>query len=600
LGANTLKRLLNNQILFTCSNNYDRNRSFSEPDLTNPCKLLNRFTIKYPHEYISIDDLKFFRRKAYPPDFHTRSIICLQSSDEPALPFSSLKSEYKRQFRDLKFYLRPNLLRQSTSLHLEGLMQDKSEHQEQFHWYTSDDLEFCRSIPAKNSENLFMTGDINMEPEYRSSYISYPMVDRTTKILPREVFRLDPDPINKKLQPTAEGAIATKKSVDNKISRQLAARNLQMCHLQHCVPETKYSTNPSEYKHQFVQFPIEKAHSIPQISNLKIQGKFGGVPEYQDCFKMYENYSKSAPIKKVDNLRVSGAEVIEKMNDNTKVPEYREKFREPPKNVSKEKPLKTYDHLHLNGQFSKDIPEYYESFRDPQIRQMPERGKCREPYLRLKGKIEFNPEYRNTFSDFPRSRPIVCKPTSTFRLPTTSAISNSVAMKSTKKSPCRKFKSSSPQKIECNEVVPITDITITPEYRRAHYQYQLRERTSACKPKVENIGEASIGHASKTKYASIVAQRKISESSDTSSKPLYMQKRRTSSHRQANMGYQYGPGGPTSCATKKVPKFGRRASVLQNTSNLETGFGQDNDESFVVLNEPCKQSHWMKKSWYES
>ncbi|XP_017483109.1 PREDICTED: uncharacterized protein LOC108371991 isoform X1 [Rhagoletis zephyria] len=594
------------------SNNYDWNRSFSEPDLTDPFKRSNRFNIKHPHEFISVDDLKFFRRRKHPPDQHSRSNICLQPSDEPALPFSSLKSEYQRQFRGLYNNLRPILLRRSTSLYFKGLMQNKSEHQEQFHWYTPEDLKYCRSTSVRNSKNLFASGEISMEPEYRSSYISYPMVDRTTKILPREAFRLDPDPVEKKIHPTVQEVPSCQKLANDKSLRELAARNLQKSRLQQYVGDNKYNTAPSEYKRQFVQFPIEKAHSIPQISHIKIQGKFGGVPEYQDCFKMYDNYSKSAPIKKVDNLRVSGAEIVEKANDDTKLPEYREKFREPPKSVSKEKAIKIPDHLHPNGQFSKDIPEYYESFRDPKITQMPERGKCREPYLRLKGKIEFNPEYRNTFLDFPRSRPIIRKPASTFRLPNSSTTSNTTLIKSPK-SARRKFKSYSPKRKEYIENSPITDVTTTPEYRRANYQYQLRERTPTREPKEEK-GEKVVGSVSNTKYVSIATQRKSSESStDVPGKSSYLQKRRTSRHRQATIGCHHGPGAPPSfenvvgCATKKAAKFGRRASMLQNTSTLgkdRTGYAMSNqkanDESFLVLNEPCKKSHWMKKSWYES
>ncbi|XP_067633034.1 uncharacterized protein [Eurosta solidaginis] len=593
------------------SNNYDWNRSFSEADLTDPYRL-NRFALK-PHEYISVDDLKYFRRRKHPPDFHTRSNICLQPSNEPALPFSSLKTEYRRQFRDLHFYLKPSLLRRSTSLHLEGLMQNKSEHQEQFHWFTPEDWKYSRSIQVKNPANLFMTGDRNMEPEYRSSYISYPMVDRTTKILPREAFRLDSEsPLNgKKVQQTNEEKTISKKLSADRINRELAARNLQKCHLQQRSIETKYNTTPSEYTRQFVQFPIEKAHSIPQISNLKIQGKFGGVPEYRDSFKMYDTYSKSAPIKKLDNLRMSGAEMLEMANDGKKVPEYREKFCDPPKNVSKEKPLKTTDHLHPQGQFSKDIPEYYESFRDPQIKHMPERGKCREPYLRLKGKIEFNPEYRNTFLDFPRSRPIVRKPASTFRLPTSSTTSNTINVKSAKNSPRGIFKSYPPQISEHNEVVPAKDITTTPEYRHAHYQYQLRERTPTCQQ--DKIVIKDVRPGLNDKYVSIAAQRKTSDSStDVTCKPSYMQKRRTSRHRQTSVGCQHGTNiplgfGNVGSTTKKDAKFGRRASVLQNKSNLGKdmeGYSisnrQANDESFVVLKEPYKRSHWMKQSWYES
>lgn len=453
----------------------------------------------------------------------------------------------------------------------------------------------------------------------------YPMLDNGPNILPREAFQ-EPEtkdkPIirqtSKKVETKSEELKPQTKLQEDKAKRQAAAEEQHKCHLQQRPPETNNKTYPSEYKRQFVQFPIEKAYSIPQISHIQMHGEFQGVPEYQDSFKMYSNYSKSAPIKKVDNLQISGAENPIPINEKEQ-PEYKDKFCGPTKQIVKEKNLKTEDHLYLRGEFSKDVPEYYESYQDPQIKQMPERGKCREPYLRLKGKIEFNPEYRNTYLDFPRSRPIVRKPASSFRLPvsnsTTTTSNSAAAATDSKISPPhtprqRVYKSISPKRMPYSmEVSTTDDITSTPEYRRAHYNYQIRERTPTRTGSPIMSAAAAAVDTTPTSGAEVI--NKIASS----------QKRRPSRHRQTSMldkqaiASQTGFENISQVSKKKPAKFGRRASVLQNASNCRTNSSitegnpkyavpsrfknSENRDAFVVLDDPCKRTNWMKTSWYQ-
>ncbi|ALC42335.1 CG6362 [Drosophila busckii] len=586
-------------LLYSADADLSWSRSFSEPDLaTSSQKGSNRFTIKHPHEFIAVDDLKFYRRRQ-PKQLHTQSSICLYNSEEALLSFASLKSEYRKHYRchghGLSSPRRRTLLRRATSLRLEGLMQLLSEHQDKYHWYTPEDLQFSRTFPVRNPENL----PVGREPSANgvsdmksSSYLSYPMVDASTQILPRQMFRDEP-----------ELGMANKLAAD-KFKRDVAAQEQQKCHLQMRAQGTQYEVTPSEYKRQFVeQFPIEKAHSIPQMSSIKLQGEFVAVPEYQDSFKMYANYSKSAPIKKHDNLRVSGAEQESSEATNgaggRDVPEYREKYTDPPKNLAKEKSLKTDDNLRPRGEFTKQPPEYKESFLDP-VTQMPERGKVREPYLRLRGKIEFNPEYRNNYQDFPRARPVLRKPVSCFRLPNSNNISTTT-------SNSIHANSSSP----CNEPTD-KELTATPEYRRAQYNYQLRERErprDLVAPAVNNCQ----------------APRKSSDSS----LEIHAQqtKRRPSRQRLLKDQPKLLPSfEDVGTAGKKQTRYGRRASVLQHASNCREnsyiiegnpkyalgyrrakGQAQPQPQptehpqgSFLVLDEPCKPSNWMKKTWYDS
>ncbi|EDW61797.2 uncharacterized protein [Drosophila virilis] len=564
-------------------------RSFSEPDLAASHKHRDRFAIGQPHEYIAVDDLKFFRRRQ-PVQLHTHSNFCLYNSAEPTVAFGSLKSEYSRNYC-CKGHgdARPprTLLRRATSLRLEGLMQLLSEHQDKYHWYTAEDLQFARTYPVRNPESWQLGGthgDGNMKS---SSYLSHPMVDSSAQILPRDMFRDDKEPSNR--------------LASDKFKRDVAAREQNRCHLQMRAEDTQYEPTPSEYKRQYVeQFPIEKAHSIPQISSIRMQGEFHAVPEYQDSFKMYANYSKSAPIKKHDNLRISGAEQEPSEASGGDLPEYRDKFNVPPKHMAKEKSLKTDDHLRPRGEFTKEVPEYYESFRDPHITEMPERGKVREPCLRLRGKIEFNPEYSNNYLDFPRARPVLRKPVSSFRLPTTSTTNTNTNTTAAATSP----------QLPAASSMTANELTATPEYRRAQYNYQLRERE---RERPRELNAAPAGNLRKSSDSSL----------DAGHCPLQSQaKRRPSRQRQLK---ETPPAAPSfedvaTGGSKKPPRYGRRGSVQQNASkcrdkssiiegNPKYAAGcrrqakqstENQQGSFLVLEEPCKPSNWMKKTWYDS
>lgn len=460
----------------------------------------------------------------------------------------------------------------------------------------------------RNPENLQLGRKDESDVMKNSSFLTYPMVDASAQILPRQMFRDDKAEQQQPQQPAHRLA-------SDKFKRDVAAQEQMRCHLQMRAAGTQNEATPSEYKRQFVeQFPIEKAHSIPQMSSIKMQGEFHAVPEYQDSFKMYANYSKSAPIKKHDNLRVSGAEQQSTSNETEAagdlLPEYRDKFNVPPKYLAKEKSLKTNDHLRPQGEFSKEVPEYYESFRDPHITEMPERGKVREPYLRLRGKIEFNPEYRNNYQDFPRSRPVVRKPVSSFRLPT-SQTTTSTTGATAASSPRGLRDTAGAAAAPAASEMTATELTATPEYRRAQYQYQLRER--------ERPRDAT--------HAAPANLRKSSDSSFDAGIAQSQAKRRPSRQRQQ---LKEPPVAAPQAASfedvaagvvgKKPVRYGRRASVLQNAVNCRDKSSiiegnpkyaigcrrdkrrdtENHQGAFVVLDEPCKPSNWMKKTWYDS
>lgn len=150
---------------------------------------------------------------------------------------------------------------------------------------------------------------------------------------------------------------------------------------------------------------MENSESISRLNNIKFHGKFHGTPEYRDNFKSYDNFTKSAPIKAGDHLRVSPVTVPNRtavVSPNlSSLTEYIDKY--------KEIDLRSADRRKLSKQMSNVamrnklmighsdqhvFPEYFESFKDYHIKKPPEKPKPRSPILSLSGNMDYNPEYR--------------------------------------------------------------------------------------------------------------------------------------------------------------------------------------------------------------
>lgn len=178
------------------------------------------------------------------------------------------------------------------------------------------------------------------------------------------------------------------------------AKNMRTCTLK-LEGELTYSP---EYHSKFKVHPsIERSQSSPQMNmnNIRFQGKFHGIPEYRASFKSYDHFSKSAPIKSRDHLRVSpmrsNAAVISPTVSS--LTEYSDKFKEiDVSTVAKTKLAKQMDNLALKNDLVVNqhhvIPEYIERYQDPKVQKMPDRPKARSPILGLKGSMEYKPEYR--------------------------------------------------------------------------------------------------------------------------------------------------------------------------------------------------------------
>lgn len=415
--------------------------------------------------------------------------------------------------------------------------------------------------------------------------------------------------------------------------------NSRKCHLK-LEGEINYVP---EYRSKFIEFPIEKSQSIPQLSNIKFYGRFDGIPEYRDNFKFYDCYSKSAPIKKSDNINFTCDKIVT-------VPEYKEKFKEPDKTaISKTISLKSEDNFQktIKGEFTKILPEYNESFKDPQIKEKPERGKCREPYLRLKGRIEFNPEYSSSYLNYPRSRPITKKTTSSIQFSSNTRKKSSLSP-SKVITPRRKFSTSITNKItDSNQEVPFT---CQPEYRKAKREYLIKERPitrkiteihGTIKTITKNSNESIPNETSKSmniqkqqykgknlvssssvkrnnkNIASVSPQLRLNveniedfEKKFHKSSPKYGRRStlRSTNHNNAREKTKIIECNPKYLSTTMTSSNRRNSNVNYNSNNNHQSSlslsqrkykNNNNDSSFIILDEPCKKNTWMKRPWYD-
>lgn len=180
--------------------------------------------------------------------------------------------------------------------------------------------------------------------EYKSSYVNHLTTQRTLPVNPTSTFTVEDEmDFDRRISEPIPIPGVYKNHNYDKFERDLAANiGQQRCHLK-LQGEMNYIP---EYRSQFVPQLGERAHSIPQLSSIKFHGEFAGVPEYQDRFKVYDCYSKSAPIKKPDHLTSCGGI---KMN-----PEYQEKFVMHPLNC-RSTTLKAEDTLRPKGEFPKQV-----------------------------------------------------------------------------------------------------------------------------------------------------------------------------------------------------------------------------------------------------
>lgn len=148
---------------------------------------------------------------------------------------------------------------------------------------------------------------------------------------------------------------------------------------------------------------MERSGSISHVNNIKFHGQFHGTPEYRDSFKSYNHFTKSAPIKAQDHLRVSPITVNTAIVSPhiSSLSEYTDKYKEIDLRSAERRKLSkqmsnvaTRNNLMIGHSDQHVFPEYFDNFKDYNIKKPPEKPKPRSPILSLNGSLDYNPEYR--------------------------------------------------------------------------------------------------------------------------------------------------------------------------------------------------------------
>ncbi|XP_050074097.1 uncharacterized protein LOC126561813 [Anopheles maculipalpis] len=427
----------------------------------------DRSSVKHPHEYITVDELNCYRKRKFSQNHakHLGSNFSLYNKSEPSLPSAVDKhvTEYVDRFQRQAVYERAVPLRRSTSLHIEpGTMKGISENHSKFVSYSQDTIVKSRP-PAIRPEESFKlpenglrgTGLANAFSEYKSSFLPY-------DFLPESMDQRYRNRNKRKEKEKRDDLSASDSKLHNK--EQLTRSNLRL---------TGEATFEPEYKSSFgLPLAGDKSRSTPQLNNIAFTGNFREAPsEYKECYKYYDHFTKSAPIRKFDNLSLHGTIEFR--------PEYKESYRELPTGGASDQwrsqCVVRKDNLSLKGDFLGREPEYSYSFRNPHITSKPEKAKPKDNFLAMQGDMDYTPMYRCSYVDYPRSRPLVKKPVCSINLEDVY-----------EKPPQRRLSRRTPSPIKYNVHAAPTDnskpdviekFISQPEYRKAQRELMIKKRS---------------------------------------------------------------------------------------------------------------------------
>lgn len=330
---------------------------------------------------------------------------------EPNLNLANYKTQYEINYPQRPYSPRVPPIKRPPNIRMNpGVMDIFSETYSKFKAYPEDVVSRARPPAVRKANNLFLTGENNHIPEYRSSYVHHNI-----------------DSVFEHNKPSCGHYIARQEKLKKKNSERdqgdMPERVTRMCssnsyederYRYHQRIDNEKNFTP-EYRRQYKPIIGQRSTMIPQRNNLNVcddGSLFGGSSEYTNRYKTFEQHVKSQPVRKQDNLHVQRVK-------NQTQPEYTERYREVDMNsYERRQPYRRQDNLHTEGDFSREAPEYHEKFRQPHASSYPERAKGREDFLALEGEMAYSPEYRKNYVEFPRQRPIVRRPPSNVQMPT--------------------------------------------------------------------------------------------------------------------------------------------------------------------------------------
>lgn len=261
-----------------------------------------------------------------------------------------------------------------------GVMDIRSEQKSQYLPYQADIVSRARPPAIRKPNNLSLSGSIQLLPEYKTKFIPYSFdsINRANKThcfhskarerkCKREQLECDIE----------EHKSYAKNEIDAMEPRKLYQNNDYGARFHEKINSD--SNYMPEYRSKYRAAVGEKSVMIPQHSHFeRNEDDFNSTSEYNNQYKTYDQFAKSAPIKKEDNLYMKGQAQMQ--------PEYKDRFKEIDyKSYVRQQPYRQQNNLHAEGKFPTQMPEYSEKYKGYNSNTMPEKSKGREDFLQLTG-----------------------------------------------------------------------------------------------------------------------------------------------------------------------------------------------------------------------
>jgi hypothetical protein len=293
------------------------------------------------------------------------------------------ESEIRSQYVPHEGAKKPDLARRKTSLRMEGEMDTVTEQKEKYVEFP----EGRRAELSKRATQLSLEGEMDTLTEKNEKYVYFPSPKRS---------ELKKRPTNLKLEgqmeKVTENAGNFIKFLEGKRADMLKrSNNLTLEGDLHYAPE---------YKDTFIDFPRERPVIRRPPVSLKQEGELYTTTEKRSQFIDFLPKSKRPDLaRKPTNLTLEG-----KMEIN---PEYKDSYvdfpRHRPKVKKPDTSLKPEGHIQNITEKEAQFVPFPRSDRSAIVKRQP-------VSLRLEGKMDTNPEYKESFTNFQRERPVLRKP----------------------------------------------------------------------------------------------------------------------------------------------------------------------------------------------
>lgn len=359
-----------------------------------------------------------------------------------------------------------------------------SEQKSQYKPYSEEIVSRARPPMVKKPNNLFLTGDIELFPEYRTSFVPYSLdsINKCNKPLcyhPKRDKKVKKSP-PKEYIPAKEDSPPPPPPDMSERNKPMEAKILNNNYGVSCANRyhQKLDTENNymgEYRSKYQPVIAQRSTSIPQPDHLRANDghdDFRGASEYTNRYKSYDHFTKSAPIKKQDNLHTLGYSEMR--------PEYKERYKGVDMNTfERRQPFRQQDNLHSVGDFGRDKPEYVRQYKDHHVSAFPERAKPKHDFLCLNGEMDYSPEYRKNYVEFPRQRPIVKKQPTSIRMPSSHERDRKIENIDLpiNLSYHETGSSRAPPVARMDSRDEEVSLESRPEYRRAMREYMIKERS---------------------------------------------------------------------------------------------------------------------------